>query len=207
MLTDFLKGLFEDGKLKVEKKITDFDSVDEDIALDILDHYFENYKFAFPHSSELKFNSNTCIWALKYLYRLSQALLIRELSEEEVQSLLPKYAYGKSRDEVLSVDLIFQFIPQLYRIIEELSPSDILSDEIKQLSNDWGFSLFEIAEDFTADYIENDDILLEIFCNRIIENKCNKAIVSLRIKNQILVQLGDHKDYFWKDLKFENDAT
>lgn len=206
MLTDFLKSLFETGKIKVEKELVDFQENDRAIAEEILLSYFNAYRQKFPNSTSLVFEKKSALWALSYLYKLCQTLLIREITEETIREYLPKYTFGRSRHEVLSVDLIFQSVPQIYGIAKELSPSDILIKEIKTLANTWSFTLFEIAETLQVDYIEQDELLLSIFSNRIIEKKHIKAVCSPIIKNEVLLQLGGYKDYFWKELNVIEDA-
>lgn len=201
MLIDFVKDLFETGKIKVAKEMTDFSENDKEIALEILSRYFETYSKQFPNSHTLNFNVDTAFWAIDYLYKLCQVLLLRELSDEQVLNYLPKYTHKQSRNEVFSVDLIFQFIPELFRISKELSPADVVTHEMKELANTWSFSLFEIAENMQVGYIENDPVLLDVFCNRIIEKNYTKAIISETIKNNVLTHIGNHSNSFWKEIE------
>ncbi|MGY6648574.1 hypothetical protein [Wenyingzhuangia sp. IMCC45574] len=201
MLTTFLDGLFTTGQLKVEKEILVFTDEDINKTQELLLAYFESYRFTFPNSNTIHFDTNAGIWATQYLYRLCQSLLLRELSEEEAVSILPKYNGTKTKNEILSVDLIFRFIPQIFNISKSLTPSDILVKELQNLATNWSLSLFEIAENIKTESIEANNTLLEIYCNRLIEHNFTKGITSEIIKQQILIQLGDYQNHFWKKLK------
>ena len=91
MIVDFIKNIFETGELTVEREITPFTDTDQEITVEILKHYFDLYKVRFPNPHTFQFHEQAGFWAASYLYRLCQALVLRELSEEEVQEMLPVY--------------------------------------------------------------------------------------------------------------------
>lgn len=200
MLVNFTTNLFKTGKLQVDKEVKDFDQNELDITSEILTQYFNEYRFTFPFNNKLQYHKEAGLWAVTYVYRLCQALLIREMNIEEVIACLPNYTFNQSKTEVLSVDLVLQYIPQIFNISKELAPSDVLITEIKTLANKWSFSLFEIAENPITDYIENDSELLKIFAGNLIRKKHIKGITSEKIKKEVSIQLGDYKEHFWKDL-------
>ena len=112
MIVDFIKNIFETGELTVAREITPFTDTDQEITGEILKHYFDLYKVEFPNPHTIQFHEQAGFWAASYLYRLSQALVLRELSEKEVIEMLPVYNTTTiSTDEVLTVDLLFQSIP------------------------------------------------------------------------------------------------
>ncbi len=208
MIVDFIKNIFATGELTVEREITPFTDTDQEITVEILKHYFDLYKVRFPNPHTIQFQEQAGFWAASYLYRLCQALVLRELSEEEVQEMLPLYNTATiSTDEVLTVDLLFQSIPRLFDISKMLSPQDILITEIKKLAKQWPLSLLEISDEQNIEYIKNNDTLLAIYSNRIIEKKQHKAIISSEIKAKVLEQLGDYQSHFWNDLKETIDDT
>lgn len=208
MIVDFIKNIFETGELTVAREITPFTDTDQEITVEILQHYFDLYKVRFPNPHTIQFHEQAGFWAASYLYRLCQAFVLRELSKEEVQEALTVYNTAIiSIDEVLSVDLLFQSIPRIFEISKMLSPQDILITEIKKTAKQWPLSLLEISDEQNIEYIKDNDILLAIYSNRIIEKKQHKAITSPEIKAKVLEQLGDYQSHFWYDLKETIDDT
>jgi hypothetical protein len=111
-------------------------------------------------------------WATVLLFQACQLLVCREVPETIVTTVLSKPC-GEARNPSTdySVDLIFQFLPDLYSTANRLGPGDPLVAALYRLAREWPLSSVGIPlSDPPAEItFASDPDLLRIYADRVTE--------------------------------------
>jgi len=189
-LSSFISNLFEKGEIIVNKDFSPFSDMDKLDATNYLHQIYDQDKLELPYQAP-EFLAVASIWGANYLYRTIQCTVIRELEEEKVKELLPKYEGEKTASAIYSVDLVFRYLPDLLNLAKGISPDDILVKELKTTAHEWCFSTvgIELDETIRLDEILDNPCLRMVYVERILKANDLKRMNDDRllvIANEIL---------------------
>ena len=72
------------------------------------------------------FHSEAAVWAARYVFYVSQLILLRDVDEDVMQGYLSPFEGMHSAEAIYSADLLLRFLPDLFRLGSGLSPGDPL---------------------------------------------------------------------------------
>jgi hypothetical protein len=118
------------------------------------------------------FEPDAGYWALTQLYRGAQFLVCRHLGEEELQRAFRQSNPGPTCHAVIySVDLFFQYLPDLIKLAKNTSAGDPLVKVLNRLAGDW--TLSGVGAGLPGPYavkpfVENP-CLLQLYVDRVLQ--------------------------------------
>ncbi len=154
-----------------------------------------NFPFSIP-----EFDESAAIYAASQVYYLSQVLLYRKHNLTELQSLFLQFDGELTSSSILSVDLVFRFLPDYKQAFSEIDSEDIVIDFIDALLSKWHYSAIPFVkniENLSFNPIIADPCMKQMYINRIIESKCTQLAQLPIFYEDIKAILGDYKPYFW----------
>src|SRR5688572_7893103 len=105
-LEQFIQDIIQQGKVIVDGKITPFSEEDIQLATQRLRAYYDHQQQELT-ATVPAFHATSAVWAACFLYRAVQLVMLRDLGEEAVNSLLTPFDGEVSPETILSVDLSF----------------------------------------------------------------------------------------------------
>jgi hypothetical protein len=134
-------------------------------------------------------------WVTGMFHRASQLLVYRELGEELVTKDLsvPGPDPG-STNAIYSVDLVFRFLPDLWRIAHAASADDPLVKRLAEWSQTWPLSGIGIPHDGprAIDAILQHSCLRRMLVDRVIEKQAAHLLADARVRELVRAALGSH---------------
>ncbi len=137
MLT-FLNTLFHSGELRISRSDAHFESRSIN---DALIHFESIWRNQLPATLP-KFVPDMASRASHVLFLLARAVVFREIEMEQTVSLIRKCGLTTSDlpEDHYSVDLVFQFLPQVTERAARISESDPLIDQLLSIGRQWPLS-------------------------------------------------------------------
>lgn len=137
-LGTFLRPLLEEGRVVVSAE-TPADTPVTAATVAILDHVFraETLDLAGP---PLAFDAAVAVGAARVFREACRAVYDPSQDEEELARRLTWEAHPESPDHHLAADLVFRFLPQVYRRARAVSPLGPLPTMLQRLLADWPLS-------------------------------------------------------------------
>jgi hypothetical protein len=173
MIDSFLNTLFDHGRVRVGHPDQPLpkDSLHQSGLL--LVQYEDIRRLAFPGEPP-PFSLPAAQWAATTFYRACQAATFRDLPAE----LLPEFfreacPEGNLPSLHYSVDLVFQFLPDLSKLAGHVSPSDPLLEHLREWANQWPLSsvgMKDISPPSLRGIVEHPG-LLQYYVDRVIARK------------------------------------
>lgn len=133
--------------------------------------------------------------ALKYLYRLCQALVDRSMEDEEVRRLCAATPEPPATaDEMLSVDLSLRHLPEIYRLARSASESDPLVSALEHVAVQFSLSTVGIPPCLPPEVslLQADPHLWQLYLDRILERQDDSRLIGPDIGRDIRNVLGLH---------------
>jgi hypothetical protein len=146
--------------------------------------------------ADLKWEPQTAVEALRYFYRICQALVDRAMSDEEVTSLssaLP--AVPSTAGEILAADMTLRHLPDLHAMAKSMSSGDPLVTGISQAAQRFPLSSVGIPlEDPLPDGspLQRHAGLWRLYIDRIIERQDVSRLGDERVRLAVVDALGEH---------------
>lgn len=164
--TAFVHNLFDAGRVRV----TAWDELPSDLdeAVRLLDDSIRPDLPYQPPGLRLA----PAVWALRTVYRASQALTFREIDEDAVRAMLANPCPEPAGPPVCySVDLSFRLLPDLISLARGLAWDDPLVTSLLSLAAAWPLSSVGVKGLPAADpgAFINDQALRRVYADRIIE--------------------------------------
>jgi hypothetical protein len=185
----FLANLKENGRVVVDTSFGKLDPTEALPALEELDQVARaNMAFTAPEFSE----SAAC-WAVAKLYRACQLVVCRDASEADmVQHLAGNCPEPHSPSADYSVDLVFQYLPDVMAIAKRLSSADPLVRELLVLARAWPLSSVgvENIEKVSIDSFIDHPGLRQLYVDRILARSDMKRMGDSRVNLAIKEALG-----------------
>ncbi|MFO0820654.1 MAG: hypothetical protein U1A77_22085 [Pirellulales bacterium] len=159
MIQSFLSELFGQGKVRVElPSASAIDSLTRDFTAQrsvAADEQLWNQLVAFDQVRRYDFPGeapallrDASLWSVNQMHRACVATVLRELSAESLSTFLATPCpAGDPTATHYSVDLVFQFLPDLWRLARRASPVDPLVSILRQWGSQWPLSSIGMCDE------------------------------------------------------------
>jgi hypothetical protein len=203
-LDQFIQDIIQQGKVIVDGRVTAFTEEDIQLATQRLHEYYEHLQQELTDTVP-DFHAIAAVWAAGFLYRSVQLVMLRDLNEAVVNSLLTPYDGSVSPETILSVDLSFRYLPNLMGLAKGLAPEDVLVKRLQEAAIHWPFSSvgMKVEGAMDIDVIMQNACLRRAYVDRIIEARDIKRCNNVQINEYIQEALGDYGHILWPGWKSE----
>lgn len=192
-LAAFLTSLFEHGRVVVEPP-ADVGPEARQAAAEVLADVARLTTPDFPGVPP-EFDEQAALWAAELFYRACQLAVYRDYGEQNIAAGLsvacPRPPLPSTH---YSVDLTWQFLPDLDRLSRQASPEDPLVRAIGRWGVDWPLSsvgIAGIAPSSLAGIVEHPG-LLRLYADRIITRKDAGRLAVEEVRRAVAAALGIH---------------
>lgn len=135
------------------------------------------------------------LWGAELFYRACQLAVCRDLGAENIAAALaPRCPQPLSPAVHYSVDLVWQFLPDLHRLTRQAAPNDPLVGEILRLAGEWPLSSVGIADvqpRSIAELIAHRG-LLTLYVDRILARGDTSRLSDPRVRDAVAAAIGAH---------------
>lgn len=208
----FLDTLFQlrnNGHITIFAAIQDIPAKEEQDVAGYLESEFEKERLEFL-SEQIKYNSETAVWAAKVLYRSAQLYLRRKDTDKNLDKLIPPFTSKTDVSAILSADLSLRFLPQIISALKDADSEDPLIKMLGAIVTQFHYSA--VGSDLEFDKINweeelQDKTYRKLYLERIVEKKAYKLAEIPYINQLLIAEFGMHKDVFWRELKTINDGN
>lgn len=201
MLARFLDDLFDHGRVAVGPPELSWDAEELDSAVERLRVVEQRVRAQAPGTPP-EFERAAAEWSAAAFYRASQAAVFRELPAEAVERLFAT----PPADEATrvraawhyTVDLVFQFLPDLHRLASAASPADPLVDGLRAWARFWPLSsvgMSDVTVDSLAGIIEHPG-LLALYVDRVIARRDVGRLDAPIVLQAVRRAIGPYADQF-----------
>lgn len=155
----------------------------------------------YPHSPP-PFDKNAALWSAQYIYIAAQLIIHREHEIEDVNILLAPFSPKITPSAVLSADLCLRFLPILIKHLKIIDSTDPLINILEDTLHIWHYSGVQYqldVEKLVFDDLLKDKCLMQLYANRIIDNKKRKLSELPFFRELIAANLGIYADTFWQE--------
>lgn len=203
-LHQFIHDILQHGKVTVDGQVAPFTGEDMQAAAQRLQAHYEQQKQELTGTVPA-FDAAAAIWAAGFLYRAVQLVMLRDLGEEEVNSLLTPYDGVISAEAILSVDLSFRYLPNLLGLAKGLAPEDVLVKRLHEAAVQWPFSSvgMQVEAELNIEAIMSNVCARRSYIDRIITARDIKRCKNPQVKEYIQEALGDYGHVLWPGYKPE----
>ncbi|MES2788680.1 MAG: hypothetical protein V4719_03590 [Planctomycetota bacterium] len=191
----FVQSLWAGGDLVLSNNVAP-DDADVALSMSELQVLETGYRGGLPgHPPQLHIPA--AAWALNQLYRASQYLVYRELSEEQMQvDLNQPYTEAITSSVCYSVDLSFRFLPELMRLAQASSANQTLVEILRGWAAAWPLSSVGIpgVKVSTIDPIPTSACLLTLYVDRVLASGDQSRLQDEQVANAVRIALGGFRD-------------
>ena len=179
----FIADLFETGQVLVPVPTSD-DVASDDEQLRSLLRDVEAVRRESMAEGAPDFDLPVALWATVLFYRVCQLLVCRDLGATAVQAAFAEpcpSARCPSTD--YSADLLFQFLPDLTKLVHGLASGDPLFTELQRLATEWPLSsvgIKDLPAVSTATFIENRS-MRQLYLDRILKHNDTSRLGDPRV--------------------------
>ena len=192
---------------------------EEEAVGDFLRKEYEMESVGFPGNPPA-FGQAAAVWAARIVYDASQLLLFRAQNEKDLGQLLADYPATIDAAAILSADLCLRCLPDVIAKAREINPDDGLVPVLEDILVKWhysgvGYFRGGIAGDGSAGVsgggwadelfdwgpVLANDCLRRLYTDRVILGRVTAFANSRALRSEVRAALGDHADYFWKELR------
>lgn len=141
-MISFLEALFETGELEIAAKTGDSGGKSDAEAIEnTLRRYESLWRIQQPFEPPA-FDVAAALQGAKVLESACRAVVYREIEADHIEQAIQESGLSPSDDPVphYSVDLVFQFLPQVAERAARVSESDPLLDVLRTLGRQWPLS-------------------------------------------------------------------
>ena len=200
-MEDFLRGLFETGDVLLARHLETGCSVS---AAELLVKFELVWRSGWPGSPP-RFDSEVALAASRVLMALCHAVVFREQGVDESRQLV--VSIGLSMGDVIvldpvqhySVDLLFQFLPQLLERAKRVSPSDGLIGLILDILKPWPLSSVGVAELSSSspgmdriEVIASHPSLWRMYIDRVLERGDRGCLQHMATRSAVSAAIGPY---------------
>lgn len=148
------------------------------------------------------FDLKSAHFALGCLCRLAQYTVYREIPEDKIKKewtalATPLHQFPASSETIWSVDVVFSYLPSLFRIANTIGENDPLISHIRDLAKKWPLSGVRIhgiewkEEDFAP--VLSHGTLSGLHVDRIFERKDRTIAAFPSIRSLLDQAIGEHQ--------------
>jgi hypothetical protein len=192
-LTQFLKGLMEDGR-----------------AIIAATPLLENHAAALSALREIDqrardeinidapaFLPEAGLWAARLTYHLAQFIVCRDIGQEQIDATCNLPCPSAPTAEVIwSVDLTLRHLPRLFRLARHVSGGDPLVKQMERIASEWPLSSIGILGIANPEIgvIASHPALARIYADRIFAEADLSRIGHPLVDDRLRADLGMHRD-------------
>ncbi|WP_431215285.1 hypothetical protein ACQ86N_11565 [Puia sp. P3] len=214
-----IRHLREQEEMLVYDRLITATRSEEEAVGDFLRKEYEMESVGFPGNPPA-FAQAAAVWAARIVYDASQLLLFRDQNEKDLERLLADYPAPIDAAAVLSADLCLRCLPDVIAKTREINPDDVLVSVLEDLLKKWHYSgvgYFRggiagdgpaavsggaaVDEVFDWGPVLANDCLRRLYTDRVIRGRVTAFANSRALRSDVRAALGDHADYFWKELR------
>ncbi|MFC6269369.1 hypothetical protein [Frigoriflavimonas asaccharolytica] len=189
--------------LIIYSKILDISQKEKDNVVEFLMNEFDNEKINYPFQSP-KFNAKAALFGAEILYHAAQFVAIRENTEKDFKKNFPIFEGIADESAMLSADLCLRFLPIVFQQLKSIDDHDPLLEILINIFQKFHYSAVGLNIDFPEINWENtimSSCFKMLYLNKIFEYKNYELAENPFWKKEILANLGDYKNVFWRELK------
>jgi hypothetical protein len=193
-LSTFLAALFEHGRTPVDSLANTLTTDELCSASEILAAAEETCRANFPGIAP-SWNALAGLWAARQFYLAAQLAVQREVDiDSRSADLKAACLVPVSASSCYSVDLVFQYLPDLYLLARRAASEDPLLAILDGWAQDWPLSSVgvRVAEPRSFEHLLGPE-LLPFYAERIISRKDVSRLTHPLVCEEVRKQLGLHK--------------
>lgn len=211
----FLDSLFEDGHVPVPE-IQPLSETDLSAANTALVNFEKLYRLELPGKLP-EFEVTLAEQAAILFYRACQFTVSRDTPAEQIDSeFLQFHKLPDTPEAHYAVDLVFRFLPDLFRLSRSAMQNDPLLKHLGEWAVRWPLSsvgLKEVVTPVCIDGFVNSPGLLRLYCDRIIEHTDLTRLDDPRVRTLVEASWGMYPElaprihnHFQDEIK-QNDGS
>jgi hypothetical protein len=201
-LSEFLTRLLTDGLVLVPRHMAVFQEDDLQASALLLKQLYDTDCFEMPYQAPA-FEPEAALWAARYLFYATQLVLLRDQDEAAMDQYLQPFPGQQSAGVIYSVDLVFRYLGNLFKLSSGIAPNDPLVIYLRQTAAQWPFSSvglnIEPATD-TAVILEHPS-LKYTYVDRIILRTDVSRLNGIKEQQTLKEILGIHQAKLWPGLE------
>ena len=193
-LPKFLSALFEHGHVGVTSIADPFTKVDQEAASEVLRAAELTRRLEFPGDPP-PWNNAVGLWAAESFYAACQLAVDRRVDESAGMKMLARGCPpATAAEQHYSVDLVFQYLPDLYKLARGAAPDDPLLRKLDEWALAWPLSSVGMPNNTEPDIepILNHLSLLLCYADRIVLRRDVSRLSNSRVREAVRAQLGMH---------------
>lgn len=221
MLTEFLQQLLETGRCKVPYGQLELCAATEiSQANQLLTEFEAGYRNSLPFSPSGFIAADATVAAVN-LYYACQFILKREIEEAKMVQVFASEACqfsqtGVSEESIYSTDLVFRFLPDLFRLARTKSSKDALLIHLRRWGQRWPLSSIGIGDKlFLEDHdqkldltvIEHSEFLTRLYLDRVLQRQDESRISEPWVRQRLQAELGLYPNLAGKIGQVLNEQT
>ncbi|MCA9031173.1 MAG: hypothetical protein KDA69_12830 [Planctomycetaceae bacterium] len=194
MLNNFLERLFVDGRLVLESESVPSprgiqQAVSRLCELEL--DYRQQLATSPPNISE-----SAAEWALQTFYEVSLKLAYPHLANQIMDTAKVAAPDPANPEAVYSVDLLFRFLPDLFRLAKAANANAVL-EQLSVFANEWPLSSvgLEDVSPVALDGILSQPALRMLYVDRIIARQDASRIRDERVLELVQAAVGIHAEF------------
>jgi len=196
-----IENLVHTNELVLFGRIEHIEPIQEQLVVKLLEMKYGMVSGNYPHTPPA-FDEHAALWSSKILFHAAQLVMYRQHDAESLSNYFPQFPYAKTASAILTADLSLRFVPGILSYLEQIDVEDELIPILKKLLKEWHYSgLLSQVDLGTPEFSETYDhqCLLQLYVDRVIEQKQKKIGQLDKIKPHVLSVLGTFEKTFWKN--------
>lgn len=201
-LAKFITDLTELGNVTIAAKVVPFEEHEQQEAISILKQYYTTQILEMPYTAP-EFLDEAALWGAIFVYRTAQAILLREMTNDQVKKYLCPFSGNPSPEAIYSIDLTLRHLPDLMHFAKGLAPDDIVVQILQLTALQWPFSSVgtPLTEETDSTFIRLHPSLKYAYVDRIIQKQDHKRLTHPEIYDLVQTALGTYARHLWPGLK------
>lgn len=190
---DFLCSLFEDGRVTVPN----FDELSDEVLRSgdgVIARYEAIHRVEMPGDAPPLVDT-AARWAAVRFYRACQFAVNRDADEDLLNEELGVPLNDQRTPSVhYSVDLLLQYLPDLFALARSAAEHDPLVAHLQQWAREWPLSSVGMAavDNISIEPILADASLTQLYLDRVIAKGDESRLTNLRIRKGVQASVGMH---------------
>jgi len=196
-----ISNLLTEGHVVLYNNVFDNTDKEKDEVSTYLQELYKKAQLNHPYKSP-SYDIKAGIWAAELIYNALQLILFRNHKESDLEKYISDFVGEFTPSSILSVDLCFQYLPDILKQLTMLHPNDPLVEVLERQLHIWHFSGIAYPTDpekCNLDQIKSDPCLLQLYVDRVVKYKHVKIAKVPFINQHLKSCFGEYATDFWED--------